>query len=346
MKVKISIPPVLALAILQTGNPLNPAIGHSVEQGSTSMHPLTESYATKQTSRIRLKENDLNIFTVTTVGDDRNIEAVVSLSDLYQDTLAMPPKYTANQKSIPFDDLKFFELDSTSRQRVLTGTNLSERDTMFIYDYQSGDFTKIPVKELKAVAHLTPYASQGEEVSPWDYMIGFELAHAVLPKSRERYYNTVLVYIGKKNPFVQAKLQLIKWEKIEERDFPKKMQKNEYNHAADKISNYYRFKSDTVTFFIRDVLVENRLEIRYFIVAKGKRILVEKIFQESEGSSLAPLNFEDEVQASSGEQWTGYLFNDKPAVIFGFEYHSFGCASIMYVDKRYGEVPINCDNRH
>ncbi len=336
---------MLALAILLTSNPPNPAMGRSAEKPSTSMHPLTESYAVLQTSRFELKENDLNIFRVTTVGVDRNIEAFVSLSDLYQDTLAMQTKYMTNQKSIPFDDLKFFELDSASRQRVLTGTNLSERDTMFMYDYQSGDFTKIPVKELKAVAHLTPYASEGEDISPWDYMIGFEVGHAVLHKSKERYYNNVLVYIGKKNPFVQAKLQLVKWEKIEERDFPKKSLKNEYSHVL-KTSNYYQFKSDTVTFFIRDVLVENRVEIRHFIAAKGKRILVEKIFRESEGSSLAPLNFADTVDASSGEQWVGYLFKDKPAVVFGFEYHSFGCPSIMYVDKRYSEVPINCDNRH
>lgn len=345
MKSKISISPVLALAIVLMCNPLNRANGSYVKQPNRSADNLIERYAEQQTSRARLKEDDLNIFSVTTVGDNKRKEAFVSLSDLYQDTLAMPAKYMIDPKSISFDELKFFELDPTSRKRLLTGTNIAEEDTMFMYDYQSGDFAKIPVKELKAVAHLTPYASEGEEISPWDYMIGFQVENAVLNKSKERYYSNVLACIGKQNPFVQAKLQLIEWEKIEERDFPKNSLKEEQSHVHDKTNSYYQFKSDTVTYFIRDVFVENRLEIRYFIAVKGKNILVEKIFRESEGTSLAPLNFADAVEAG-GEQWAGYLFKDKPAVVFGFEYHSFGCASIMYVDKTYGEVPINCDNRH
>lgn len=311
----------------------------------------TKSYAKEQTSSVNLGENDFNIFRVTTIGNHSEIDdikAFVSLSDIYYDSLAVPPQYIANQKNMSFGELKYFELSSAYRKKLLKGIKINEKDTMFIYDYGLNKLERVPLKKLKAVAHLTPYASEGEQIFDGDYMIGFELSRDVMKKSAMQYYNNVLVYIGSKNPFVLGQLKLAEWQKINENDFPKFYMKQEFNEDRYEAGNSYQFKSDTITYYLRDVLFENKITKRHFIAVgkSGKNMITEKIFEESEGTSLAPLSFVDNDATSIGEQWTGILFKNKPPVIFGFEYHSFGCPSILLLDKTYAEIPINCDNRH
>jgi len=62
----------------------------------------------------------------------------------------------------------------------------------------------------------------------------------------------------------------------------------------------------------------------------------ETIYYESEGTSLNPLNY----------QWTGKLFKNKPAVIFGFQIHSFDCPTIQFLSMSEKEISLYCDNNH
>ncbi|RZK49099.1 MAG: hypothetical protein EOO87_20070 [Pedobacter sp.] len=286
-------------------------------------------------------ENGFNLFRIVPM-DDNDSKAFISISDIYPDTVAVPSLYVKNQKNIPFDKLKYFELETAYRKKLLNGTGIKETDTVFMYDYKFNELAKIPVGNLKAVAHLTPYAHKGRQISIWDYMLGFEVKNDVLKKSALQYYNNVLVYIGNKNPFMQGKMYLVKWQKIEKKLFPFQQKNKVDNNSA---SNYYTFKNDKFIYYIRDILVDGRIEKRHFVAINAitKNILVERKFANSEGSSLAPLNFTDENQEN---QWSGYLFKNKPPVIFGFEYHSFGCPAITILNKSYAEIPIKCDNRH
>lgn len=308
---------------------------------------LAKKNAIAQTSSVGLNEHDLNIFTVTTIGDDSktdDVKAFVSLSDIYDDSLAIPAKYIADQKNISFDELKYFELSSGYREKLLKGIKINEADTMFMYDYALNKLEKIPVNKLKAVAHLTPYATKGEQIVSGDYMIGFEVGRDVMKKSSTQYYSNVFVYVGSDNPFAQIQLKAPKWQKINAKDFPK-LSKAKLNNNGYKAGNYYRFKSDAITYYLRDFLSENKVVKRHFI-AVGKSMITEKVFEESEGTSLAPLNFVDNDANSTKEQWTGKLFKNKPLVIFGFNYLSFDCPSIILLDKTSAEISINCDNRH
>lgn len=342
-------PFVIAFATILSCNQTN-HIASGTEKLTNDTTALTISYAEENANADSLKISDLNIFTITTFGDDnnntKNISAFVSLSDIYHDSLAVPPRYIANQKNISFKELKYFELDAEYRRKLLKGTKIKETDTLFMYDYGLNELEKFEVKKLKAVANLTPYNSEGEQIYEGDYMLGFQIERDMMKKSATQYYNNVLVYIGNKNPFVQQKLQLPKWEEIKEKDFPKPFSNKEFNDERYKVGNHYQFKSDTITYYVRDILIDMQITRRHFIaVGKNrKNIIAERMFSESEGSSLAPLNFTSKDNFEN--QWTGYLFKGKPPVIFGFEYHSFGCPSITLLDKAYADIPINCDNRH
>jgi hypothetical protein len=72
------------------------------------------------------------------------------------------------------------------------------------------------------------------------------------------------------------------------------------------------------------------------------------MFNNSEGASVAPLNFgiSNPNYADLKGQWMGKLFKNKPEVIFGFEWVSFGCPGIIYINSRDKYIQINCDNRH
>ncbi|MCX2473648.1 hypothetical protein OQZ33_04815 [Pedobacter sp. MC2016-05] len=207
-----------------------------------------------------------------------------------------------------------------------------------MYDYKLSQLLKTPVVQLKAVAHLTPYADKGEQITIWDYMVGFETGNKVLKKSALNYYDNVLVYIGSNNPFLPGKMQLVKWKEIDKKQFPianlNKLTK------GDKVA-YYSFTDDSLIYYIKDILTDGTITERHFIAIsiKGKVVLKNEKFKNSEGSSIAPLNF---VAGNKEEnQWAGYLFKNKPAVIFGFEYHSFGCPSIIVLNKASGNIAIN-----
>ena len=307
-----------------------------------------DGYATKAKRGKKaqiLKKNDIDIFRVVLVGDSDQ-KAFVSLSDIYHDTLPVPAKYIANQKNIAFKDLKHVELDNSYRAKLTSETKISETDTMFLYDYKYNKLAKIPVKQLKAVAYLTPYAHKDQTFSYSDYRIGFELDKNVLQQSLANYYDNVFVYLGNKNPFTQEKMQLVRWQQINAKEFPKTFSTKGVKKGNYTIGKHYKFKSANIIYYVQDILFNGRTEKRRLIAvdSSSNKIMVEKEFSTSEGISLAPLNFIEENDLEN--QWAGNLFKNKPPIIFGFEYHSFGCPSLILVGKTHNNIPINCDNRH
>ncbi|RZK49819.1 MAG: hypothetical protein EOO87_19660, partial [Pedobacter sp.] len=56
-------------------------------------------------------ENGFNLFRIVPMGDNDS-KAFISISDIYPDTAAVPSLYVKNQKNIPFDKLKYFELET------------------------------------------------------------------------------------------------------------------------------------------------------------------------------------------------------------------------------------------
>lgn len=274
----------------------------------------------------------------------------VSLSDNYPlsshpDSLAIPDIKAKGPKSA-----KYFKLDQTYRKRFLSGTKTAETDQVFIYDYATNALAAFAVKDLNVVAVLNLYSDESDwPYAQEDYMIGFEI-QTDRQKGFGDDFNTVLVAPGKKSPFGGQALKPVVWKKIKASEYPKKAIKKDVALQPGKYiaGSSYRFERDGLQYFIRDYLQNDHVFARRLVVLQSKteKIIYEKVYSESEGVSLAPLNYVDNDKDTSINQWTGKLFKNGATVIFGFEYQSFGCPGITILGKPVKEIYINCDNRH
>ena len=316
----------------------------------TNESPAVDKTATVESDTIENesapRKESINLFTV--MQKDSSDIAFISLSDIYQigdekDTLALP-----NLEKLEKNDAEYFTFDKIYRKRFLSKTNISENDSVFVLDYAKNKLASFAVKNLKTAAMLNGYSSSDDmPYHNFDYMIGFEINRKYLNGFSE-YYRDALVYVGKENPFSKERLKPIAWEKIAKKDYPSKIMKNEDSVLLKNTvtGNTYLFKTDSYNYFLQDYLDDHKIiYARRLLVADSKTaaIIIEKLYSQSEGTSPAPLNYEDGPDAN---QWTGKLFKDKPQVVFGFLYESFGCPGISIIDKSNEEIYLQCDNRH
>ena len=272
----------------------------------------------------------------------------ISLSELYPlsenpDSSAIP-----DLEGVGIDSVKYIKLDSIYRERFLQGTQYSENDKIFIYDYSTSKLVTLKVKNLNVVACLNNYRSDDDwPYSQDDYLIGFEIDRKYLNEFDE-YFTHALVYVGKQNHFVKGQLNKIVWGKIESKAFPVRdfsakdsaeldLYFKEYGHG---IGDSYKYETDDLAYFVQELVAVNKNLIYAKRVLinnrKTKTTIFEKVYFFGESASFAELE----------NQWTGNLFRKKPAVIFGFQYYSFGCPLISFLDQSEPEFYIYCDNRH
>jgi len=277
--------------------------------------------------------------------------AFISLSDSYRlsdhpDSLAIPDLAGKTE-----EEAHYFKLEERYRNRFLSGTGISETDRVFIYDYAADKLVSFAVKELDVVASISPYTVSDEwPYSQYDYMIGFDVDNAFL-KGFSDYFTTALVSVGKESPFVRGQLKPVRWKKSKPADFPSNavFPAVIYEEPVEYMTGAaYTSESKGLRYTVQDLLLNGQVEARRLVVIelKTKAIRCEKIYAVSEGTSLAPLNFVDPDGGKYVQQWAGRLFVSKPPVIFGFQYESFGCPEITFLERGGGEVYIKCDNRH
>jgi hypothetical protein len=312
----------------------------------TSKNAIAET-DTLQTEEQGPRKESINLFTL--MPKDSSEVAFVSLSDIYpvddeKDTLALP-----NLEKMGKVKAQYFTFEKNYRKRFLSKINISETDSLFIYDYAKNKYVSFLVKNLKTAAFLNGYASEEDwPYHNYDFMIGFEINKKYL-KGFSEYYRDALVYVGKENPFAKERLIPVDWKKITAKEFPSKPMKSEDQKIVkgNTIGTTYGFKTSSYHYFLQDYMDKEKiLYARRLIVidAKTKEIIIEKLYSQSEGTSPAPLNYEEGQDAIN--QWTGKLFKNKPQVIFGFLYESFGCPGISIIDKSNEEIYLQCDNRH
>lgn len=315
-----------------------------------------------------IKAHDLELFDLT-LYEKKAKEGVgfISLSDILgpSNPIAFP-----NISDKKIKEAEYFTLESKYRSDFLTAIKISENSKVFIYDYGTNVLVTFPVKNLSLVAHISPYVS--EEDWPYsfeDYMIGFEINPKSLIGIGQQYHNT-LVYIGEESPFIQGQIKPIKWKEIQINELPTtETPKLGYSKITAVLLDYGYSKNDLINF--KDVLTKaykyELMGFQYFVIdflqkrddyteLIGRRLFViksetqeqvcEKNYVESDRSSPTPLNYTDKNHSNSVSQWTGNLFKNRPSVLFGFEYLSFGCPEITFLTKSVKSIYINCDNRH
>lgn len=271
---------------------------------------------------------------------------LISLSDIYllsehPDSLAIPDVSDKTEA-----ESKYLKLNGAYRKRFLSGTKILETDKVFIYDYSTSTLKSFSVKSLQVVACLNIYGAEFP-YTQFDYMIGFEIERKLLT-GFDKYFENTLVAFGKTNPFLEEQLKKVVWKKSDQSTFylPPINSKDSitlnkfFAQLNYEVSSEYEFISDEHHLFIQDITIKESkwTSAKRLIVvdAKSKKVIKEKIFYNGESATFAPLQ----------NQWTGKLFKNKPPVIFGFQYISFGCPHLTFLDNISSDIYINCDNRH
>ncbi len=310
---------------------------------TTEIKPANDSIKTTKTEE-KIDYTDFNIFSLSVISSaekDSDMDIFISVSDIYKGEQPIPADIVKNHKQMTYEERQHFELDAPSRKKLLNGVHLTEKDSLYIYEYGSNKLQKMPISQLKAVAYLSPY-TDSEDLDPDSYMVGFQVATHQKTTEYDRFNNAV-AYFGSTNPFVENKMKAIKWQKAGA-DISKKY----FSHSKLVQGKTYQSQYENLTYYLQDYLEEgNTVERKLVVINDDKEKIAEKTFSlaGSDGGEFLPLYGIDADEANIF-QYTGHLFKGKPPVIFGFIAQSFGCPSISFLDKTEKDFPINCDNRH
>jgi hypothetical protein len=157
------------------------------------------------------------------------------------------------------------------------------------------------------------------------------------------------VYIGAKNPFIRGQMHPIVWKKISPKDIPSvpldtgavtELKKYQFKGA-------YTFKLDSFRYYAQQYsnTKEQSTALRLLVINPTNAVVYNTLYSEDESASPAPISIADSTN-NVYEQWTGHLFKNRPPIILGFLYQSFGCPIFPYLDKSQKFVDSMCDNRH
>ena len=245
------------------------------------------------------------------------------------------------------EETRYFILSTKYRKRLLAGTGISEADSLFIYDYSNDVLLRFPISMLNTVASLSPYEDKSEALhSAGEYMLGFKINRTALTGLSD--FTKTFVYIGATNPFTKGQMRPIIWEKIDPKKVPAIALKTEYAAILKgyKFSNSYNFESNGFHYYLQEYLnSESSTSFRMLVLNTENEVIVDDLHYETESSSPAPISVLNNSK-NMLEQWTGHLLKNRPPVLVGFDYISFGCPMISFVDKSHKHVDLNCDNRH
>ncbi|MCF8254476.1 MAG: oxidoreductase [Bacteroidia bacterium] len=291
-----------------------------------------------------LKAQNLSVFSLMYLEKENKQSFVfVSLSELYSFNEPTDFQILPDLEDIPEKESKNhqrIQLNSISRKHFLSKVHISETDIVYIYSYEKNKLISFPVSNLNLVAHLNLYGGNWP-YSKYDYMIGLEIDKKYLI-DYENYYLNTLVSIGKKSPFVLHQMHPVVWKKIDKSTIPAfPINPNDTSRLLRtpiQLTNAYFYKLNGLTCFLEEYTAGEIVNARRLLVVKSgtKTLICERVYYDHESASPAPLT----------EQWAGNLFKNKAPVIFGFEYISFGCPTIILVDPNEKDIIINCDNRH
>lgn len=305
---------------------------------------------------LNLNAQHLNLYWIWDLEENENKKVgFISFSDSYplsenSDSLAIPDFYTIEK-----ENREYFKLVKKYRKRFLSKTKISETDSLFIYDYSTNVLLSFSIKNLKVVAYLNNYRNVNNcrPCDQYDYRIGFEINKSLL-NGLGNHYQHALVYVGKENPFLQGQIKPIVWKTINPNEFPLKKSnpKTNYRYPNTTRDKTYLYESNEFQYFLQDLVKTNTNEVwerHLLIIDKNNgNLVVERVFQYSEGTRLTPLYLgkPSEDWVIHPKQWTGKFFKNKPNVVFGFESILYGCPRIIFIDSKEEDIWTKCDNRH
>lgn len=260
--------------------------------------------------------------------------------------------YTENENTILSKDEELKDtiiINKKQRKEFLKKINVSESDSIFIYEIGADLIHTYKVKDLPAIACLNIFSNvyPNSTKTERDFEFGFDLKKSY----RGSYQN--FAFVGKENPFQTGKLKPVFWEKIEGSEFPENFKKDATLHSQkfsfkDVVAGEsFKFSNNQYHYYLQNLQNEKRIYARYLVIIDSitKMVVLNRVYSESEGTFLNQLNLGTN-SLNTKFQWTGDLFKNKPPIIFGFLSSMFGCPSIDFLSESEPSIPLLCDNRH
>ncbi|WP_324023680.1 hypothetical protein QSV08_12550 [Maribacter sp. BPC-D8] len=251
------------------------------------------------------------------------------------------PENFIDKKDLRKDTIHFSQ---KQRTEFFKRMNYANSDTLFIYDLASTLVKRLPIKNIPLMACVSIYSSvkdeyKTEDYYSHDYQIGFNLGKAG--------YSGFAV-IGKENPFVEKGLQPLIFKKMNQQQIDSNLKKQIISEdlVNDSVFKPYTSNYKNISAFVKANTDYSNWSDLIIINTQTKESF--DIYQEEgESSGKADLSLADVAsEYPENYQYIGNLFKNKPPVVFGFMWESFGCSQIQFLDNNELPIRILCDNRH
>lgn len=303
-----------------------------------------------------LSAQDIQIYQVNLYSNNtKGLVGFTSLSQNYHisthpDSLAIP-----DISGLESEDLMFITLRDNFRNTFLHKLKIAETDTLFIFDYVTGNIIKHEVKSLKVIAVESIYNvnALGFRESP-SFHIGFELD--VTPMRHIQIHHSVpFVYVGKENPFAKGQIKPIIWKPCS--SF--KYLGNNIKHYNDSLlskhgindslrGKCYEFSAFGHHYFTQEIgNTKSEITGRSYIIKNdiSQEIIYCKAYFKGDSSSPSDIIVNGIRKDEFSFQYTGILFKDKGPVIIGLEF-TYDCNKIEFLSPKEKTIIIKCDSRY
>ncbi|WP_405377928.1 hypothetical protein [Nonlabens sp. Asnod3-A02] len=290
--------------------------------------------------------NDLSILTMDSY-EKKNDETIpfISLTDGYwSNRFPKVLEEYQNESSINNDEKQneiYYHIKGEERITFLNNRELDESDFLFIYNYQTDQLKQFKVKDVPLFTHESIYGGG-------DYLTGFNL-EGLIETNNYSYYNS-FAHVGKENPFLTNSLSSINWKAINTSKVPKiELAYGEFFKSTQydiKVAYHYVIDNNDY-YYTRNSFDNGTYTADYiFALSPSKQVLYMTEVTDSESHSPSLYLEENMELPKEPNHYAGRLFKDKPPVIFGLYYTSFGCPFIAFLDDKERIIYIQCDNRH
>lgn len=292
-----------------------------------------------------LHASKLQVYTIDTRDkEDKTEVRFISMSDYvrvieHPDSTLIPSKYIGLSGQ---EAKKRVELVDEFRTRFFERANLTENDSLFVYNYASDEIFRFALKELKVVGFVNHYwGGNDHNIREYEYQIGFEVSDQKIGG---------FAFFGSNNPFVKGKIKPIQWKAVEPSEFP-----SQYSYKRDLgrmpkagVGATYVGEFRNLIYYLQNTSEEEWTSARRVAVINKytKELVFQTMLYAGESADFAPLNGIQTMDFDDKIQWAGQLFKNQPDVIFGLMWQSFGCPSIYVMNQNFHRIYIGCDNRH
>lgn len=254
----------------------------------------------------------------------------------YYTTENEPNRLLLSERDLKKDTIT---LNPAQRKQFLKSVNINDSDLIFVYEIKKDVIHSYKVKDLPAIACLNIYFDSYNQATAreYDYEFGLDLKNNYTGDWEN------FTYVGNYNPFKKGELKPIIWKKadttIVRKNLSTLINSATINLSALKIETAYLYKQDDLEYYL---LNNNRLIV---VNKKEQRMVYNNTYHWGESASLTAPKMENDT-INDVSQHTGKLFKNKPSVVFGFQYFSFGCESINFLEETEPSIGLLCDNRH